>query len=398
MLNSAGRRRSSVPFLIAALCVSVFVIGCEQEVPKPVAKSASKSDSKSDSNKSGSKTSPIVSKKTSTKIKRLILITNGDAPFWDACRSGMTDAAKKFQLKQAGYQAEFVRNDGKVKGQIDLLKQYGSQDDVAGIGISIISPENAAVAEEMEKLRAKGVEVITVDSDIDIKRFPKARSLYIGTDNRIGGEVLGVSAKNILPAGGEFVTFVGYKGSANAVQRIEGFQEGAGTKFVSKDSREDGLDYKKAVDNVRNALTDYKDLKMLVGIYAYNGPAAVDEVKRRGIRDSMKIVTFDADPRSIKQMEAGMIDVMVVQDPYHMGYHGIELLKALLDDDQATIDALKKKLPAASGAENVFDTALKVIIPDVGSPLKKEMFRKGVEFHTLTEFKKWLEEYGLAGS
>lgn len=332
------------------------------------------------------------------KLRRIILISNGDAPFWDACSSGVNDAEKKFKLREAGLSAEFVKNDGKVSGQIKLLEQYLTQNDVAAIGISVIEPDNSTLAELMKKLRDKGVKVITVDSDIDSKKYPEARRYYIGTNNRIGGNVLGICAKNMLPGGGNYATFVGYKGAQNAIDRIEGFAEGAGDKFKSIDSREDNLIYKTAVDNVRNVLIDNDNLQMIVGIYAYNGPAAVDVVKERNSREKYKIVTFDADPRSISRMEDGMIDAMVVQDPYHMGYHGVRILKALIEDDKATIDELKKELKPASGAEDVFDTPLKVVVPDSGSPLKKEMFPANVQFLKLSEFKKWLEEYGLKGS
>jgi ribose transport system substrate-binding protein len=94
-------------------------------------------------------------------------------------------------------------------------------------------------------------------------------------------------------------------------------------------------------------------------------------------------------------MGDGMIDAMVVQDPYHMGYYGVRMLKAMLTSDDADLAKLRTDLP---GEKDVFDTPLKVIVPDKGSPLKKEQFPKDVEFHTLGAFKKWLQEFGLTGS
>src|SRR5689334_1770089 len=37
--------------------------------------------------------------------RRLILLTNGDSPFWDACRAGMKDAERDLKLAEAGFQA-----------------------------------------------------------------------------------------------------------------------------------------------------------------------------------------------------------------------------------------------------------------------------------------------------
>jgi ribose transport system substrate-binding protein len=359
---------------------ALLFAGCG-EVPKPVEKTGDEKG-RSESAKPG-------------EIKRIMFVTNGDAPFWDACQAGMQDGAKKFNLKEAGYQAVFVRNDGTVRGHIDKLRQYGTQSDVAAVAISIISPKNQAVRDEMKKLMAKGIKVITVDSDLDRKLFGDARTYYIGTDNTKGGRMLGLCVKHLRPAGGDYVTFVGYNGAQNAIERITGFADGAGTKFKTKDSLEDRIEYRKAVENTRTALTNHATLNTLVGIYAYNGPAIVDVIREQDTRSKYTIVTFDADPRSVKLMGDGMIDAMVVQDPYHMGYYGVRMLKAMLTGDDADLAKLRKELP---GEKDVFDTPLKVIVPDKGSPLKKEQFPKDVEFHTLGAFKKWLEEYGLTGS
>ena len=41
-------------------------------------------------------------------VKRIILLTNGNSPFWDACRVGLQEGVKEFQLDDAGltYPAE----------------------------------------------------------------------------------------------------------------------------------------------------------------------------------------------------------------------------------------------------------------------------------------------------
>ena len=67
---------------------------------------------------------------------------------------------------------------------------------------------------------------------------------------------------------------------------------------------------------------EFPDLKLLVGIWSYNAPAIVDVVEETGKRKELKIVTFDAEKLAIDQMGDGMIDAMVVQNPYEIGYQG----------------------------------------------------------------------------
>src|SRR5947208_10650215 len=81
--------------------------------------------------------------------KRIIILTNGNSPFWDACRVGLEEADVKLDLKKAGLHAVLDVNNGTPKGQIDKLRQYASQDDVVAVGVSALDAANVAVADEM---------------------------------------------------------------------------------------------------------------------------------------------------------------------------------------------------------------------------------------------------------
>lgn len=329
-------------------------------------------------------------------LKRIIVLTNGNSPFWDAARAGVVEADKKLDLAKDGLQAVVEVNDGTDRGQIDKLRQFASQNDIVAVGVSVNTAGNVAIVEEMRNLQKKGVKVVTIDSDVDRGKHRDARFAFIGTDNLQGGRELGKCAKGLRPEGGEYVTFVGITGAQNAIERVGGFKEGAGDKFVSKDNMGDDTDRTKARENVRNALTNHPNLNTLVGIWSYNAPAIVDVVRQKGVRDKVKVVVFDAEPDAIKYMGEGQIDAMVVQNPYEMGYQGVRLLKALLKDDKATIQEMLPRHGQPDG--DIYDTGLKVVVPDQGSPLKPEMFDKKTQFLKLSEFRDWLQKYNLTGS
>ncbi len=301
--------------------------------------------------------------------KRIILLTNGNSPFWDAGRAGMPEAEKDLGLQESGLRAIFEVNDSTPQGQIDKLRQYAAQTDVAGVCLSAVVAGNQRVAELMRQLRKNGVPVLTFDSDIDREKMRDARFAYLGTDNYAGGKELGRCAQGLRPEGGAYVTFVGTTGAQNAMERVNGFGDGAGDRF-------------KKLDNM--------------GDESYNAPAIVHVVREKGNRKSYKVVVFDAEPLAIKEMAEGDIDAMVVQNPYRMGYDAVKLLKALIMDDQTTI---KEMLPHDGQPDgDLYDTGLKVVIPDEGSPLKAEMFDKKTQLLKLSDFRKWLDKYGLTGS
>jgi ribose transport system substrate-binding protein len=328
--------------------------------------------------------------------KRIIILTNGESPFWDAARSGLQEAEKDLDLKKAGYRATLEVNDSTPTGQIEKLRQYASQSDIVAVGISPCDAANQEVAEQLRKLQAKGVKIITIDSDVDRATLADTRFAFIGTDNLAGGRELGKCLIGLRPEGGTYVTFVGRTGAQNAMDRVEGVHKGAGPKFKSLDNMGDDTDLTRARENVRNAIRNHPDLKALVGIWSYNAPAIADVVEQMKNRDKYAIAVFDAEPLAIEAMNKGSIDAMVVQNPYQMGYQGVRLMKALVEDDQATIKAMFPNLGKPDG--NIYDTGIKVVVPDTGSPLKKEMFDKKTEFLKLSEFRQWLKKYNLTGS
>lgn len=327
--------------------------------------------------------------------RRIVILTNGDSPYWDACRAGLTAANSELKLSEDGLTAVLDVNDGTPQGQLQRLQQYGTQSDIAAVGVSAIDSNNVAVADALRALQKKGVKVLTIDSDLD-KSLADARFAFVGTNNLTGGKVLGTCARGLRPDGGEYVTFVGRTGAQNAIERIGGFAEGAGEKFVSKDTMADDTNKATARENVRNAIRNHPGLNTLVGIWSYNAPAIVDVVRELDRRKDFLIVVFDAEPDAIKAVRDGQIDAMVVQNPFEMGYQGVRLLRALVQDDKETIAKLLPQHGEPGG--DVYDTGLKVVVPDGENPLSADMFDKSVEFQDLSTFQKWLAKFGLTGS
>lgn len=329
-------------------------------------------------------------------LKRIVLLTNGPDPFWDTCEAGAVAGEKELGLAEKGYALSYERGDFTDKAQLDKLKQYLLQSDIVAVGISVYNPESAALAREMRKLQDKGIKVITFDGDISREQFRDARFAYLGTDNIVGGRELGRAARAIRSEGAKYTFFVGSTSAANAVARMDGFVEGMGEAGQEIERLADEADKTKARKNVEGALDRNPGLNMLVGIWAYNTPQMVQVVKDRKIRDKTSVICFDAAEASIKAMGDGDVDVMVVQNPYQMGYESVRLLLAMVEGDQATIDEFYPDY-AQEGERDLYRTELRVVVPE-GSPITKELFDAETVFMLYQEFKTWLEERSLVSS
>ncbi|QDU78733.1 D-ribose-binding periplasmic protein precursor [Polystyrenella longa] len=330
--------------------------------------------------------------------RRIILLTNGNSPYWDAFATGAKQAEEKLDVGKGGLQVVIDRGNFSPQTQIDKLRQYQGATDIVGVAICVSDPKNQALVNQLVSLSESGVKLITVDSDID-RENEKARTArfgYLGTDNFEAGQELGKAAKALRPDGAKFATFVGVKSASNAQERIGGFQDGAGENFVQLESMGDQGQADTAKKNVRDSLDRHDDLNTLVGIWSYNTPAIVDIVSDLGIREKTTVVGFDADPPSIAAMEKGNLDAMLVQDPYQMGFEGVRLLTALINDNQADIKEIFPNYGKPDG--DIHETGLKVVVPSEESPIKADLFSEGTTFLTLEQFKEWLAEYNLTGS
>lgn len=330
------------------------------------------------------------------ETKRIIILTNGPDPFWDTCEAGAKEAEERLGLRELGYRVDFQRGEFTDQSQIDKLKQYATAGDVVAVGISVFNKDSLAIAEEMRKLQDLGIHVITIDGDVDREKFRDARYAYLGTDNVIGGRELGRAAGALNPEA-NFAFFVGNKGAANAIERMNGFVQGIGEEAHEVERLADDGDSVVARANVESTLSRNDEVDMLVGIWAYNTPQIVNVVQERGIRDETHVMCFDAAAESIIGMEAGNVDVMVVQNPYQMGQEGVRMMLAMVQDDQSVMNEM---LPdyAKEEERDIFRTELRVVVPNGETPIKEDLFERDTQYFTLSEFRKWLSDRGLSSS
>ena len=316
---------------------------------------------------------------------RIVLVTNGNSDWWSAVEKGMKDAGTQFSAD-----VEMKRNgeNGGTEGQIRLLEEALGASDVKGVAVSAVEADAPGITDAMRKLKDAGKFVITIDSDV-APSAAETRRFYIGTDNAKAGEIAGQAASALRPQGGTVAVFVGTASAANARARLDGFFVGAGPKFVKPPVEvfEDQADMNKAQSLAEVAITKHPDAGVMLGLYSYNAPRIASEVaKVPEFRKKTTVVTFDLDEQAVDHLAKGEIDVSVCQNPYEIGFQSVKLLKALVGDDKATVEAMFPKGATA------FDTGVRVIVPKADSPVK------GENVITVEKMKQWLVGKGLKSS
>lgn len=260
--------------------------------------------------------------------KKLAFVTNNASKFWTIARRGCDKAQKELGNVVVDFQIPADGTAATQRRKVEDLLARG----IDGIAISPVDPANQT---KMLNDAAKQALLICHDSDAPESN----RAFYIGTDNVAAGRQAGELIKEAVPDGGKIMLFVGMKDAQNAKERIQGIREALeGSNVTITDIRTDETDRHRAIDNVKSALTKETDLKCLVGLWSYNGPAilkAVEDMEKADAKiKDVRIVCFDENENTLLGVKKGRIYATVVQQPFEFGYQAIKLMAKHLDGDK----------------------------------------------------------------
>jgi ribose transport system substrate-binding protein len=233
--------------------------------------------------------------------------------FWQSVHAGAIKAGEEFGL-------EILWNAPQL--EIDTARQISIVENlitrqVAGIVLAPVDAE--ALVTVVERAADRGIPVAIFDSAINTDRIVT----FVVTDNYQGGVMAAERMGEILDGKGK-VGVIGFMpGSASTMKREAGFVETVAEKFRGIEIvgvRFNMADRAKALAEAENLLTAHPDL---AGFFADNESSVdgtVQAVKLRGASGKVKIVGFDASETLVEDMRNGVIDSIVVQDPFKMGY------------------------------------------------------------------------------
>ena len=266
------------------------------------------------------------------KTIKLAFVTNNSSDFWSIARRGV----EKADAELADVEAEFrISADGTAAEQqriVDDLLTKG----VDGIAISPVDPQNQTALIDAAAQRTL---VFTQDSDAPQTN----RACYIGTDNVAAGRQAGQLIREAIPEGGSIMLFVGKLDARNAQERLQGIKEAlTGSSIRIIDVRTDDADDVRAKANAADTLVRYPDIKGLVGLWSYNGPAILNAVREAGKVGRVRIVAFDEADDTLAGVRDGAIHGTVVQQPYEFGYQAIVRMAQAVRGDRSFIPATKQ--------------------------------------------------------
>jgi ribose transport system substrate-binding protein len=252
---------------------------------------------------------------------KFAVVVNVLSPFWTAAAIGEQRASSEL-----GTPVVFMApaQAGDIASQQSLLETLVT-DGYSGIAFSAIDP--ASVVSIVQNGMDQGVNFITMDSD----SADSGRPIFLALDNHRGGFLAGQAMVDALGDDcGQVVGFVGFITAQNAVDRIAGIEEAfEGTNCTLETVLVDNGDPSVALSNSETALTTYPDLKGMIGIYSYNGPAAIQALRTANRVGEVKLVAFDLATETMQGLRDNVVSAAIGQRVYYYGYLPVYILYAM---------------------------------------------------------------------
>ncbi len=242
--------------------------------------------------------------------------------YWKSVEAGMRAAEK--EAKDKGQNLEVIwngpANENDRQQEIGLVETFTGQK-LDGI---ILCPLDAdALVAPAEKAHRAGIPLVIVDSPLNYKDIVA----LVATDNYKAGQIAGEELAKELGGKGGVILLRFMQGSASTEGREKGFLDTMAKypniKVLSSNNY--GGDSSAGSLNVgSNLLNTFKG--QVDGVFTPNEPSTngmLLALQQAGLAGKVKFVGFDGGQTNMDGLNAGQINALVLQDPYTMGYKGV---------------------------------------------------------------------------
>ena len=273
------------------------------------------------------------------KTQVAMIVKSTESAFFKSVFAGARAAATEYNLNVTFNGPESEED---YVTQNEMVRQ-AMEDGVDVIVFSAV--DYNANAEIIGQAAQRGIKIVVIDSDVNSSMV----SCRIGTNNLQAG----VKAAEAALAVGEDELYIGIVNydvnSANGQQRELGFRQ-----TVEQDPRVKDITTINVLSTTEDARAGAKE--MLLSDSRINVVVTFNEWTSLGVGwairdldrgDRTQVVAFDSNVVSVGMLETGEVDALIVQNPYAMGYLGVETAANLINGQ--------------TGGPSVIDTATTIV-------------------------------------
>jgi ribose transport system substrate-binding protein len=259
------------------------------------------------------------------KQRRIAVIPKGTAHvFWQSVHAGAAAAGQQFH--------EEILWDG-PPNETDYSRQLEIFDSMLNRhvdGVVVAAADRTILNASLDRAARENVPVVVFDSGVDSTNYVT----FVATDNFGAGQMAGRKLGQLLNGKGTVAMIEHAPGSASTMDRERGFKDAISREFPQIQivaEQYSMSDRAKGMAATENILTAHPDLQ---GLFASSEPSSVgaaQALKSRGLVGKIRFVAFDSSEGLVEDLSTGVIDALVAQDPFKIGFEGVRAVTEKLD-------------------------------------------------------------------
>lgn len=252
----------------------------------------------------------------------IAVLPKGNYEFWKIIHAGAIKAQQ--ELAQQGIEVkllwEYPEHSEDSEAQAQIVTRL-SGEKVSGF---VLAPMNSrTLAPAVEAAARVNIPTVIIDSNLR----SDAQVAYIATENSTSGALAARTLGKLLGGKGRIIVFCYKKGAGASDARVANFVEVV--KRLFPDIQVDAEQY--SATNLDSAKQVGLQLVQKfnaeeVGIFCPNGPTTLgllEALQGAGNPKKMKVVGFDAVPKTVAALKKGELEGLLAQNPEKMGYLGV---------------------------------------------------------------------------
>ncbi|MXQ07570.1 substrate-binding domain-containing protein [Alphaproteobacteria bacterium GH1-50] len=224
-------------------------------------------------------------------------------------------------------------------------------------GVAVFGPETPSVRDAIRRVRAKGVGVVALISDLPSSE----RDHFVGIDNVSAGRTAAELMGRFVRKDGQILVITGSRLSRDHLERRQGFDRVMQAEFPGLDvvASIEGRDDPSVVHELLpEVFRNHPDIRGIYSSAAGNG-GLVRFLEETGRGRDLVVIAHELTPMSRAALKSGTFDALISQDTGHLVRSAVRLLKAAVDkapynpaQERIRIDIyLKENLPRDTEGE-----------------------------------------------
>lgn len=261
--------------------------------------------------------------------RRIAVIPKGTAHvFWQSVHAGAVAAGREFHVdiiwdgppNETDYSRQLEILDSMLNRHVD--------------GVVVAAADRTTINGILDRAAREKIPLVVFDSGVDSTNYVS----FVATNNFAAGKLAARKLASLLNGRGTVAMIQNAPGSASTMDREHGFKEALAQEFpgIQLVAEQYSMSNRaRAMSAAENILTAHPQLD---GLFASSEPSSVgasQALKSRSLVGKLRFVAFDSSDGLVEDLKFGVMDALVAQDPFKMGFEAV----------RAVTDKLNGKTP-----------------------------------------------------